>query len=231
MNAVIYFSCTGACERIARGLADRLNFPLTELNADSKAKILSGKYGDAVIVFPVHCQTYPTFMKDFFKRLNCERVSLVAAYGRVNAGNALYEAAKKLHSTVIAAAYIPAEHSYIKDGYISPAVPDEFIEKIFSRKPAEPLPKRRKTPFAGLFPSARSRAIIKLRRTGDCDGCGICESVCPMRAIKNGKPDGKCVRCLKCVAHCPRGALQIKKSRILTRYLKSAVKEDVILYL
>ena len=48
-----------------------------------------------------------------------------------------------------------------------------------------------------------------------CDGCGTCEEVCPVEAIKvegvaRVEPD-ECVECGTCVDECPNGALALEE--------------------
>ena len=230
MNAVIYFSCTGNSRKVAQNIAEKTGFKLIELTKFNYDVILSGDYGTAAVVFPVHCQSYPKFLKRFFKNLTAENVALIATYGKVHAGNAVYEAAKLVSGKITAAAYIPAGHSYLKTEADNQSVPDALTEKIFS--PSLVLvPKRRKTPFAGFLPSLRSRITVKIYKTQACVNCNTCGKVCPSGAIECGKTNSKCVRCLKCVKTCPHNALKFKKSRILSRYLKKMHFEETILYL
>jgi ferredoxin len=46
-----------------------------------------------------------------------------------------------------------------------------------------------------------------------CTGCGICEEICPVNAIKiqsrKAVVDEKCTGCGACEAQCPKGAIVI----------------------
>ena len=223
MNAVIYFSCSGQSKTVAEDLAARLGCNLYE------TRNTNGKIFDSVaVVFPVHCQSYPVPLRNFFKSLDAKRVTIIATYGRANCGNALYEAAKLIKGEIIAGAYLPAKHTYCEAGE-TVSVPEEIIRKMNAPSPVR-IPKLRKTPFAGLLPSARSRLIIKIKKTKKCVNCGICAGQCPMGAIKNGKTSSKCIRCLKCVSNCPQGALVVKKSFILRQYLSKPRFEKTLIY-
>lgn len=228
MNAVIYFSCTGNSKKIAQAITAKTGFESLELTRRTYDGILSGAYGTAAIVFPVHCQSYPKFLKRFFKNLNAVNVALIATYGKAHAGNAVYEAAKLISGEIIAAAYIPAGHSYLNAEADGENVPEALTEKILSPSPVV-VPKRKKTPFAGVLPSVRSRLTVKIYRTKACINCNACGEACPYGAITFGKVNSKCVRCLKCVKACPHGALKFKRSRILSRYLKKTHFEETIL--
>ncbi len=224
MNAVIYFSCSGQSKTVAEDLAKRLSYNIYETGA-AKGK----SFESVAIVFPVHCQSYPVPLKNFFKTLNAKHVTLIATYGRAHCGNALYEAAKLIKGEIIAAAYLPAKHTYCTTGE-TVFVPEEIVCKINTLSPVK-IPKLRKTPFAGFLPSARSRMIIKIKKTEKCVNCGICGDLCPVGAVENGKISSKCIRCLKCVCGCPHGALTVKKSLILKRYLREPRFEKTIIYI
>lgn len=223
MNAVIYFSCSGQSKAVAEDLAARLGFDLCETsNADGKI------FENIAIVFPVHCQSYPAPMKNFFKKLCARYVTLIATYGRAHCGNALYEAAKLIKGKIVAAAYLPAKHTYCETGEMV-LVPEEIVCKMNTPAPVE-IPKLKKTPFACFLPAVRSRLIVKIKKTEKCVNCGICGGQCPTGAIENGKISTKCIRCLKCVLNCPYGALTVKKSWILRRYLRKPRYEKTIIY-
>lgn len=224
MNAVVYFSCSGQSKAVAENLAERLGYGLYETK-DAEEKI----FENVAIVFPVHCQSFPAPLKNFFIKLKAEHVTLIATYGRAHCGNALYEAAKLIKSEIVAAAYLPAKHTYCATGTTT-TVPEKVIAKILNPAPVQ-IPKLKKTPFAGFLPNLRSRLIVKIKRTEKCVSCGICGGLCPVNAIENDKINSKCIRCLKCVDSCPHGALVVKKSSILKRYLRRPRYDKTIIYI
>ena len=230
MNAVIYFSCTQRSATVARDLSNRLGYDLIELTPLTEREILETRYESAVIVFPVHCQSYPSPMKAFLSAFNADRIALVATYGSAHAGNALYEAARLLKQKPVAAAYVPCNHSYLYGNAEVAKLPEQFIQKIFSPDTVD-IPKRKKSLFAAFLPALRSRAIIKIKRNASCDKCGKCNGVCPVKAMDCGKTNTRCIRCLKCVSCCEKRALEIKRSRILTRYLEKTHCDEMIIYI
>ena len=85
------------------------------------------------------------------------------------------------------------------------------------------------TTFRGVIPLPFDLAVIPLAlgytfvgrfwlakmylATLECDGCGICESCCPMNALrmKNRRPfwTFHCESCMRCMNICPRKAIQV----------------------
>lgn len=146
MNAVLYYSCSGQSKKFAEQSAKDINYPVYDItclqNCDEFEKV--------IIVFPVHCQGVPEPLKAILKNIKAKHVILIATYGRANHGNALYEAAK-LTGNVIAAAYIPAKHTYnLNENYSSPNLPAEIKSRIENPVYID-IPKSRKTPFASVF--------------------------------------------------------------------------------
>ena len=223
MNVVIYFSCSGQSKAVAERLGKKLNFEVIEYTFSQNG------YENAVLVFPVHCQGAPLPFKKFLKNFKAKYITYIALYGRMSAGNAIYEA-YKIAGNAVAGAYLPAAHTYGGVKTDPPDIPEEIIKKI-SAPAYISLPRRLKAPFAGLFPSARSRAIIKIKKNEKCASCGVCENLCPAGAIKNGEINSRCIRCLKCVSVCPHNALTVKKSFILKRYLRKPRFTETLIYI
>ena len=51
--------------------------------------------------------------------------------------------------------------------------------------------------------------------TQDCDHCGLCEKLCPLKniSLQDGKPEwhSHCTQCMSCYHHCPKNAIQFRK--------------------
>nr|MBE6544666.1 hypothetical protein [Oscillospiraceae bacterium] len=225
MNAVAYFSCTGESKKIAEHLAGELDFNLFEIREIGEWEI-----DNLVLAFPVHCQNIPEPVKDLLCRVRIKNLTVLATYGRMCSGNVLYEIGKKYNSNIVAAAYIPTKHSYLEEkGFSDFDRLAPLIEKIKSPSKVK-LPKLYKNPLADLLPVLRSRVGVKMIMNENCDGCGMCTDRCNFGGIKNGVINTKCVRCLKCVANCPKGALSYRTRLPLKIYLNKKKNNKLIIY-
>jgi ferredoxin len=54
-----------------------------------------------------------------------------------------------------------------------------------------------------------------------CNGCGVCEKICPAAAVKiiEKRPvfSGKCEHCVACIDVCPLRAIQFWRAKFNTR--------------
>lgn len=218
MNVVYYFSGSGNTKEVATHIAQELDFPLEKISENTPDRTET-----AVVVFPVYCQNIPKPVKRILETLECEKIALIATYGRISHGNVLKECEKIVKSKIVAAAYIPCRHSYldVNDGFDKASL-KPLITKIKQSNAMDcvKIPKARKNVFANFMPSLRSRIGVKIIKTDSCTDCGKCGEICPANAIKNGITNKNCIRCLKCVTYCPNNALSFKLSRVLSDYLK-----------
>ena len=227
MNAVVFYSNTGQSKAIAAYLANQLGYPL----ADMEIKCAE-YYQNLVLVFPVHCQNIPDIVKSFLKNISVENLTVVATYGKMCCGNALYEIQKNYQKNIVAGAYIPTKHSYIDND-------DVFCDldklKPLVEKVKEPsyikIPKLYKNPLADVFPKLRSRLGLTIQKNADCSECNLCAKRCSFGAIQSGITNRKCIRCLKCVEACPHQALKIKLGLPLKLYLRKKKTNKVIIYI
>lgn len=226
MTEVYFFSGSGHSFAVADYFAKQLQTSITEIT-----KSVRGSAETAIVVFPVYCQNIPCTVVSFLKNLKARYAVLIATYGGISYGNVLFEASKLTKADVIAAAYVPTGHSFLKEGteFGSSALAPIF-EKLEKPSNAK-IERTRKNPFADFFPAWRSRVGLKITRTNDCDECNLCGRSCPVGAIKNGNIGRCCIRCLHCVTVCPKKALRIKQKGILKLYLKQKKKSETVLYL
>lgn len=81
-----------------------------------------------------------------------------------------------------------------------------------------------------IYPSFQKRAARadrSFRADANCNGCGICVKVCPVKDIEmiDGKPKwlGRCEQCYACFHWCPQKAVQCGRSEKQHRYHHPAV--------
>lgn len=226
MNCILYYSATGQSERIAKYIAGK-----TDFKAENILTLEYKEFDNAVIVFPVHCQNIPAPVKKLLKEITVKNLTVIATFGRISHGNVLYEIQKKYSHNIVAAAYIPTRHSYLSDREFNRFEElNALSDKILSPSPIV-IPKSFKNPLSNILKAWRSRLGVKIYCDKNCNGCGICEKACPFGAIKNGKPNRKCTRCLACVAHCPKNALHSANRLLLRLYLKKKKTDKIEIFI
>lgn len=228
MTRIYYFSGSGHSFAVAKALCEILRCKIVEIDCEIK-KVL--KEDVAVIIFPVYCQNIPKPVKNFLKNLFAKHIVLIATYGKISYGNVLHEAQKNVHGDVIAGAYIPIGHTFLNgDCSFNTDCLLQIAKRIKNPKKVQ-ISKSHKDLLANIFSGFRSRVGTKIIKNEFCDNCGICEKRCPIKAIKQGRITSRCIRCLRCVANCPKGALRYENSWILNKYLQHHYNDKYILYL
>lgn len=227
MNAVVFYSNTGESRAVAEYLADKLGYPLFDIE-----NFKNENYENLTLVFPVMCQNIPNRVKELLDGLSVENLSVIATYGRMCYGNVLYEIQNKYKKNIVAAAYLPTKHSYIDNdrSFCDYERLDPFIKKVKAPAPIR-LPRLYKNPFANAFPKLRSQAGVKIYKNKQCNNCNLCAKSCSVGAIRSGITDNKCIRCLRCVSACPSNALEFKLRAPLRLYLKKKKIERIIVYI
>lgn len=216
---VFCFSGSGYSRQIADCLSQRLKTAVTDIDKNTDACA-----DTAVVVFPVYCQNIPEPVKVFLKKIQADNIALVACYGGIHYGNVIFDASKLTAAHIICAACVPTGHSLLgeeKTFALSDA--DMLARRILSPETVD-IRKERKSFFADIFPAWRSRAGIRVHKTGSCNGCGVCASVCPMGAVKNGEMNRYCIRCMRCVTQCPNKALETSLTPSMKLYFKTHKK-------
>lgn len=225
MNAVLYYSDAGECKRIAEYVASKTNYELFDITAVTDAVCEF-----AVLVFPVYCQNVPKTVKRFLSQLQTKYLIVIAAYGKMSCGNVLWEIQRKYKHNVIGAAYVPTKHAYLNEPrFCDFEKLNPLIEKLRSPKTVA-IPRRLKNLFANFAPELRSRIGVKIVKNDACRECGKCESVCEHGAIKNGRTNGRCVRCTKCAVNCPSKALSVKLNFAMKKYLNKKKKTETEIF-
>ncbi len=232
MCNVYCFSGSGHSRAVAAFLAEKLGAAVQ----DTEGAELSSA-APCAVVFPVYCQGVPAPVKAFFAALRAEQVALVAVHGGVSYGRTLYEAKKMVRGRVVAGAYVRTGHTYLREGNaFDGAALLPLVQRLKLLRDGDAftevhIPATRKNPFAAFAPAWRSRLGVRLLRGDACNGCNVCGGACPVHAMRQGKAGGGCIRCLRCVQACPRGALSFRLRPVLHRYLARRRTAQTVLYL
>ena len=236
---IYYFTGTGNSLLVAKKIAEKIEG--AELRSVVKAindtsEIKAEKVG---IVFPVYAFRPPHIIMKFLKKLNENKNVGYTFLIAVNGGGAgdLYRVMKrKFRKCNLKAMFgVKMIQNYMPFFDIIPEEQQKERFKIADEKINEivDVVKNDRTHFdisdtkffityinPGLMYKLAYPMIPKMDKSfwvnDKCDGCGICEKVCPVNNLKmnNGKPEWShnCEQCVACLHWCPKSAIQVGKN-------------------
>jgi ferredoxin len=234
-NIIFYFSGTGNCLHAAKIIANELGNTEIISMAKSGNYSLKKQYDTIGFIYPTYFWGLPKKVIEFTSNLdfgnNMTAYSYaIATYGGSagNAINQIYELLFNKHNVKLNF----TQKLQMFSNYIIMYDMSKEVNKITEKSNKDLIPiinsiKNRKNNKVNRFTKIFSfinKDFIKRVSTidkdykvnNDCNSCGICMEVCPVKNIEmiNNKPEFKhnCENCVACIQFCPQKAINYKNA-------------------
>jgi len=246
-TSISYFTGTGNSLHVARTIAEQLGGSKVINIARRKGlDVIEDKSDTVGIVFPVFYLNMPNIVKNFVKRLRLDPKAYVFGVGTCGgqSGNSIPMLDKLLQANGVrlSAGFTlkMVDNAYIGIDLVTPQNERDQVQKASEDSLSKIIDKLKKretselkfnysitTDLMGGMSSAFAADLYRLPRrfnaTDKCNGCGICEKLCPVGNIKQTNKKvtwgNQCTHCLACFHWCPQTAIEIgKKSANIARY-------------
>jgi len=237
---IYYFSGTGnslwSAKKIARLSGE--SFDLYNIGIEAEKEEIFIEAGKVILVYPSYAYGLPLIVRRFAQKavFNTPYLAAFVTYGS-DPGGTQAELQRILKNKKIESLYfgkIPAPENYIpffgppndKKTAKRTAMQEEATEKaaryVIETRTNKVNPFRPLSSFISFLFSLGVKIFYKhYKVSGACNGCGVCERVCPAGAVKmaGNRPvfSDKCENCVACIDICPLRAIQFGRAKFGTR--------------
>jgi ferredoxin len=235
---VLYFTATGNNLYVTKRLGSEY-YSIPKLIKEGRFDFEDEKIG---IVFPVYNGGVPKIVEEFLNKVNLKSKYIfgVATYGAFSGASSrhLFQVGKKNG----------IEFSYINellmiDNYLPGFDMDKQVKGQAKKNIEENLMKIIKDIEVEREYIKKNSAVMEFIRKlqgklyddqfekkfsveNNCNGCKICERVCPVDNINVGKkPTFKdnCQHCLACIQNCPQRSITLKNEKSKARFINQNI--------
>lgn len=235
---VLYFSCTGNSEYIAKVIASKLdetpvNIFTSVKNRTYEHYISSTPY---ILVLPVHNMKVPDVVEDYLNHCSFDdsnefAICLIGSYSVGNAGKSIRKllTLKNMNHIGTYAFYMqssnvlclarPTNKRILKLADRAGKEAELFAQRFKENKPSITV----SVSLLGLIGTALNPLIKKLKRdnlfktNNKCTSCGKCADACLNNniTIVNNKPEWhhNCTHCGACISTCPENAIEYGRKK------------------
>lgn len=244
---VLYFTSTGNSLHVAKQIGGEL-ISIPRALKDNRLEFEDDKIG---IVFPCYCLCTPYIIQEFIAKVTLKSpyIFAVMTYGNFSADGTGH--IKKIcANSGIELSY--SNEIKMVDNYLPFFEMQQQIDTAGQKNIGQNLQAIVEDIHAGKKQLRHNGVLRKFATIGgqgiyrftggnsdkrfiieeSCNGCRVCQKVCPVENISiNAKPEfmHRCIECLACAQNCPQNAIQLKKQKSRVRFRNEHVTLEEII--
>lgn len=234
---MLYFSATGNSKYVAELFCKRMNATCRSIeeNVDFDAIIASEEV--VGFCYPIYASRVPRLMREFAakhaKALKHKKLIIFCTQMCFSGdgARAFTDIFPRGFAEVIYAEHFPMPNN-VCNLFVAPlasarglqryrknthrkmqAVCEDITNGIIKKRGFNPVSRALGLMQGASFPSMEEKAKNKVWIDGECNQCGLCVSICPVKnlACENGKvmPKNNCMMCYRCINKCPKKAISV----------------------